>query len=516
MKREKWNSKLGFILAVVGSAIGLGNIWRYPYMLYSNGGGAFLIPYFVAIITAGIPLVILEYAIGHKHRGSAPLAYYRMGKKFEMVGWVPAITMFAIMVFYCAILSWAMNYLAYSFTLGWGDDTNAFFFKNFLQLADGPFSLGSLRMPSVVGIIAIWGINWFILYRGVAGGIEKFNRVVIPVLLTIIVIIVGYGISLPGAMVGLEKLFTPDWSKLADSAVWLDAYTQVFFSLSIAMGILIAYSSYLPKKTDLNNSALITAFANCGFEFFVSIGIFGILGYMAVSQGVPVEEVASGGIGLAFIVFPKVFNLMGGFGYILGFLFFSALILAGITSSASVLESFVSGILDKTHAKRKTVVSIASVAGCTVSLIFATGSGLYILDIMDHFINSYLLLGAGLFEAIIVGWFIGTHNMRKYSNKISLFHIGSWWDVVIKYVLPAVLSFVIITSTLKEFKAPYENYPVAALLIYGVGTVLAVLIASAFLTRKAWPKDDAPASTPSEVCTCTCAVHGASATQESV
>ncbi len=490
MEREAWNSKLGFILAVVGCAIGLGNIWRYPYMLYSNGGGAFLVPYFVAIITGGIPLVILEYSIGHRYRGSAPLAFHKAYKKSEFVGWLPSISMAVVMMFYCAILAWAVNYFYYSFGMSWGTDTNAFFFKDFLHLSKGPFNFESLYVPGIVGIVLVWLVNWYVLYKGVGSGIEKLNKLLIPLLLIIIVVIVGYGLTLPGAIKGLNTLFTPDWSKLANTKVWLDAYTQVFFSLSVALGAIIAYASYLPEKTDLNNSALIMVFANCGFELFVSIGIFSILGYMATAQGVGVNEVASSGIGLAFIAFPKVFNLMGSIGPLMAILFFLSLILAGITSSTSILESFVSGIVDKTHLNRKKVVTISSVVGCTASLIFATGAGLYILDIMDHYINSYIALGTGLLEALVIGWIVGAKKLRIHANEISIVKIGSWWDMVIKYLLPAILSFVIITSIYNEFKAPYENYPILSLLIYGVGTLLAILICSAILSGKPWPDED--------------------------
>lgn len=286
-KREQWGSKMGFIFAAVGSAVGLGNIWRYPYLLYSNGGGAFLIPYFFAIFTAGIPLLLLEYGMGHKFRGSTPLSFARAGKKWEWLGWWPSITSFIIMTYYTMILSWAINYIFLSFTQAWGSDTNAFFYNEFLQLSGGPFDLAGMNWPIFFGITIIWFIDWLVCYKGIAAGIEKLNKVLLPTLIAIMVIIVIRGVTLPGATLGLNTLFTPDWSKVGDPKVWINAYGQVFFSLSLAMGIMVTYSSYLPKKSDINNSTFMTAFANCGFEFLTAIGVFGILGFMATSQGIP-------------------------------------------------------------------------------------------------------------------------------------------------------------------------------------------------------------------------------------
>lgn len=241
--RDQWGTKVGFILAAVGSAVGLGNIWRFPYLVYSNGGGAFLIPYFFAIFTAGIPLLILEYGMGHKFRGSTPLAMARGNKKWEWLGWWPSINAFIILLYYSMLLSWALKYFTLSFTKGWGDDPNTYLFNDFLQLSASPFEFGKIIWPVLIGITLLWSVNWFICYRGIKQGIEKLNKVLLPTLLFIMVVIVIRGATLEGASAGLNKLFTPDWSKVANPKVWIAAYGQVFFSLSIAMGIMMTYSS---------------------------------------------------------------------------------------------------------------------------------------------------------------------------------------------------------------------------------------------------------------------------------
>ncbi len=485
--RGQWGSKMGFLLAVIGSAVGLGNIWRYPYMLYKYGGGAFLVPYFAAIIFAGIPILILEYGFGHKFRGSTPMAFARAHKGLEWVGWIPSFAAFVIMTFYSVILGWAVNYLGYAFSFAWGENTGDFFIQDFLHLSEGPFTLGGFQFNIMITVLIVWLINWFVTYKGVSGGIEKLNKVLIPSLLVLMAIVVFRGVTLPGAAEGLNVLFKPDWSKLADVKVWSGAFGQVFFSLSLALAAIITYASYLPRKTDLNNSAMITAFANCGFEFFAAIGVFGILGFMANAQGVPVTEVAgNGGVGLAFIVFPQVFATMGGVGKVLGVVFFLAIITAGLTSSVSLLEAFSSAVIDKTGKSRGKVVTISSIVCAAISLLYVTGAGLYILDIVDHFLNSYIVIGTGFLEALTIGWIVGAEKIRKHNNSMSLVKVGVWWDVVIKFIAPFVLGAILILSVVEEFSQNYEGYPTNALLIYGVGTMVLIGIFSFVTDRLPW------------------------------
>lgn len=498
-KRDQWGSKAGFILAAVGSAVGLGNIWRYPYVLYSNGGGAFLIPYFFAILTAGIPLMIMEYGLGHKFKGSPPLAFARANKKWEWLGWWPSINSFIILTYYTLILSWAINYLYFSFTQAWGSDTNSFFFKSFLKMTDSPFKLGGFVWPVFVGITIIWLINWLVCFKGVASGIEKINKILLPTLVIAIIIIVIRGVTLPGASLGLNKLFTPDWSKVLEPKVWIAAYGQVFFSLSLAMGIMVTYSSYLPKKTDINNSAFMTAFANCGFEFLSAIGVFGILGYMASTQGVGVDKVASQGIGLAFVAFPKVFTVMGGIGKIFGILFFLCLVFAGITSSISLVEASSSAMIDKTGAGRKKVVSLVCIVGYTISIVYSTGAGLYFLDIIDNFINSYGIVTVGLLEAITIGWLFGASKIREHTNPISYFSIGKWWNVMVKFVTPSILTFMIVSNIINEVIKPYGGYSQKALIAFGWSVIIIGIGLSLILCQRPWKDRSITSYNPEEV-----------------
>jgi len=240
--RSQWGTRAGFIMAAAGSAIGLGNIWRFPAEAYGNGGGAFFIPYLFALLTAGIPILILEFTLGHKYRGSAPLTYNRMNKKSEFVGWWAVIVAFVISTYYSVIVAWSMSFTVFSFNLNWGADTEDFMFNEYLELAD-PGKFGGLVPGVLIPLIIVWVVILGILFKGVKKGIEKANRIFIPTLIVIFLIIVIRAVTLPGAFTGLNEFFEPDFSAIKDGSVWVAAFGQIFFSMSIAFAIMITYSS---------------------------------------------------------------------------------------------------------------------------------------------------------------------------------------------------------------------------------------------------------------------------------
>lgn len=482
MKRDQWNSKLGFLLAAVGSAVGLGNIWRFPYTCASNGGGAFLVPYFFAIITAGIPILILEFTIGHKYRAGAPVALGRMNKKWEVLGWFQVMVAFVILVYYLAIIVWTISYVGFAFTQTWDPDPTSFFYS-FLGLTDSPKELGGLQMHLLLPFLAAWAIAVFVIFKGISKGIEKLNKVMIPSLIFLMLIIVIRGLTLPGALDGLNYMFTPQWDKLFDPTIWVAAYGQIFFSLSIAFGIMISYSSYLPEKTDIVNSAFITACSNHGFELFAGIAIFSMLGFMANAQGVPVSEVASGGIGLAFMVFPQAISSLPGLQGLAGVTFFLALFCAGITSLISIIQSVVSGVSDKFQISQKKASACVMAPAFVLSLIFITGAGMYILDIVDAFINSFGITLAGLVEVFLIGWFFNMEDLRQHANRYSDFHIGRWWVYMIKFVTIVVLGVMLFQEMINKIQHPYGDYDLMSLGIFGWGCVIFCAVAGTILWR---------------------------------
>ena len=488
--REQWKSQTGFLMAAVGSAIGLGNIWRFSYMAYEYGGGAFLIPYLVALLTAGIPLLILEFAIGHERIGSAPLAYAKIHPRWEWLGWWSVIfVMFGIELFYSTVISWCGNYFVLSFNLAWGDDTGGYFISTFLERSDGPGELGGLRSPIVAGLVVVWACNWAILYRGVQKGVELANRIFMPLLLGLTAVLVIWSLGLEGAREGIKAYLTPDFDKIMDKRVWIAAYSQIFFTLSLGFGIMIAYASYLPKKTNITRNALLTGLINSGYSIFAGFAVFATLGYMAAAEGKPIAEVVSQSIGLAFIAYPKAVSLMPG-GAIFGAIFFLCLFVAGLSSSISIMEAFTSALMDKFNLSRRKVVNIVTVAGFLGSLVFATRGGLYWLDIADHFLLNYGLVVVGIAECILVGWFFDIKSLRQHVNSVSTIKLGSWWDMLIKFGIPAIL-FVILALNLKgELAEAYEGYSWQALLFIGVNWLVLTLAAAVTVARRPWRNDN--------------------------
>lgn len=484
-KREQWGSRAGFIMAAVGSAIGLGNIWRFPYTAYSNGGGAFFIPYLFALLTAGIPILILEFTMGHKLRGSAPLAFFKIKKGAEFIGWWQALVAFIISCYYSVIIAWAIDYTFYSFTLSWGKQPDKFFGGPFLN-AVGAGHTGHLVSHILFPLIVVWVITLAVLFKGVKKGIEKANKFFIPTLVVLFLIIVVRAVTLPGALEGLNVLFQPDWSKIWSGDVWVAAYGQIFFSLSVGFAIMIAYSSYLPKKSDIVNNAFVTAFSNSGFELLAGIGVFAALGAMAHEAGVSVTDVASGGVGLAFITFPKVINSFPFANQFFGVLFFLSLVFAGMSSLISIVEAYISAVIDKFNIPRSRAVTLGGGLAAIISLLFATQGGLNFLDVIDHYINSYGIALAGLFEVILVAWVARKLNdYQQYANEISDIRAGLWWKLCLSVITPLVLGWMMIKSIIGDLTHVYGggSYSVSfnfwfgwlvALLALGFGFVFAL------------------------------------------
>lgn len=481
--RPQWGTRAGFIMAAVGSAIGLGNIWRFPAVAYENGGGAFFLPYLFALLTAGIPLLIMEFTMGHKYRGSAPLTMTRMNKKAEWLGWWQLAISFVIATYYSVIIAWATSYSFFSFKLTWGDAPQDFLLGDYLQVVDaGQFGgfAGGVLLPLVI----IWIVSLGILISGVKKGIEAATKVMLPVLVVLFLIVVVRALTLPGALEGLDAFFQPDWSKITDGKVWVAAYGQIFFSLSVGFAIMITYSSYLPKKADITNNAFITAFSNSSFELLAGFGVFAALGFMAQQQGVPVNEVVSSGVILAFAVFPQIINEFPVANGFFGFLFFASLTLAGLTSLISIVETFVAGLQEKFNISRAVSVLFGGGAAAIISLLFATKGGLNFLDVTDYFINQFGVVFAGFVEVILVVWvFKELDALKQHADSVSDIHLGSWWKFCLKFVTPIVLAYMMFDNIRQNITSPYGggDYPTSFLITYGWLVAAAALVAGVIL-----------------------------------
>ncbi|MEI2711876.1 MAG: sodium-dependent transporter [Nocardioides sp.] len=484
--RGAFTSRRVFILAAIGSAVGLGNIWRFPYVAYEHGGGAFMLPYLVALLTAGIPFLLLDYAIGHRFRGSAPLSFARLNRATETLGWWQVAICFMIAVYYAAVIAWAVSYTIFSVSKKWGDKPDGFFFGEYLKAGDP-----GLQMEVVWGVliplILVWAALVVVMALGVQKGVGATSVIFIPVLVVAFGFLVVYSLFLPGAIDGLNAFFTPNWGSLGDPGVWGAAFGQIFFSLSIGFGIMITYASYVGKKTDMPGSAAVVGFSNSGFELLAGIGVFAALGFMAQAQGVEVSEVATGGIGLAFVAFPAIIS-EAPLGALIGVLFFASLVMAGFTSLISVLEVVISAVRDKLELSRVAATLVVTVPCAILSLVFfSSTSGIYVLDIVDHFINQFGILLVAVVSMIVVAWAIrALPLLSDHLNRNSSIPIGTWWKVLIGFLTPVALMYVLGQAFWTDVKAPYEGYPSWMLATFGWGMAALVALVGYLLAPTPW------------------------------
>ncbi len=467
--RKNWQSKLGFILAASGSAIGLGNIVFFSSNAYQYGGGAFYLPYFLALFVLGIPIMILEFGIGTLTGQSLPLALRKLtGKRGEFFGWWSIAGTMIITMYYVVILGWAMGMLMGTFGSLFEAGVSASF-DPFREPTTSPnstvyfFSLISTWAPMLF-ITIIWGLNFLILKNGTQS-IEKAVRIFVPLMWLFMIGLAIRGLTLDGGLDGVMFLFTPDFQGITQPDVWRGAFSQMFFSLSLGMGIMTAYASYLPKDADQVNNSFLVSFLNCSFEFIAGIAIFSLLFVFSLNP-------AGTSLSLSFFVIPQGINELSSAPLVVkgfGAMFFLLIILAGLTSSVSLIEASVSAIIDKLNLNRTKALIYISLVGLLGSALFAlpqiidsqlSGNGtlgLTLLDLMDHWVFNYSLLIVGLAEVIFISWVFGTDRLRDAINKYTKFKLGSSYAFLIKYIVPFLLIVVIVTSLIAEYKPNGED-----------------------------------------------------------
>jgi len=382
-------------------------------------------------------------------------------------------------IYYASVLSWAGSYMFYSIGQQWGTDTQAFFFNSYLQNGEG-LALGFV--PTLfVGLVAVWAAVMFILYGGVRRGVELANKIFMPLLVILFTILVIQAVRLPGAVDGVNAFFTPNWEAMANYKVWLAAFGHIFFSLSVGFGIMLTYASYLKKKTNMTGSGLVVALANSSFEILAGIGVFAALGFMAYSAGSSVEDVVSGGIGLAFIAFPKIISSMGAGGDLFGFLFFASLVVAGITSMVSILQVPIQAFQDKlAWSHKKSVTIIAGGSAVVSTLIFSTHSAITFVDIIDYFANNIGIVGGGLLSIILVSWFRRSllNQLKEHINQYSSIKLGAGWNFLLTVITPLSLLVALLLTVKSIIVEGYGGYSAEILWIVG-GTTLALFVLGA-------------------------------------
>lgn len=484
-----FGSRKAFIFAAIGSAVGLGNIWRFPYVAYEGGGGAFVIPYLVALLLAGIPLLFLDYSLGHRFRGSAPLVFRRVSRFGEWLGWWQVLISVVIAIYYPAIIAWALRYTGFSIDQAWGDDPEGFLFGSFLQAADQPGPTFDAVPGVLLPMILVWVVTLAVLAMGVEAGIGRTATIFIPALVIAFAVLVVIALTLPGAATGLDALFTPQWGALTDPAVWVSALGQIFFSLSVGFGIMVTYSSYVGRKTDLTGSGAVVAFSNSGFELLAGIGVFAVLGFLATSSGQPVDEVVANGIGLAFVAFPAILNEAPA-GVLLGVLFFGSLVIAGLTSLISIVEVAIGAVRDKTGVGRVAGTLVVGLPMAVIScVLLGTTGGVYVLDTVDHFINSFGILAVAALSMLALTWvWRKLPVLAAHVNVHSSITLRAWWFVLVGAVVPLALVYMLFEDLRSNLDAPYEKYPSELLGVFGWGVVIALPFLAMLLSLLPWQR----------------------------
>ncbi len=441
-KRSSFSSKLGFVLAASGSAVGLGNIWRFPYLAAQYGGGTFLLIYLILAVTFGFTLMIAEIAIGRKTGLSAIGAFKSLDKRFGFLGVLAAAVPIIIFPYYSVIGGWVTKYLAAFVTGGVQETATDTYFNNFIGSTFEPLGWFALFIAATALVVLC----------GVQQGIERVSKVMMPILVVLTIFIAIYGLTLEGAMEGFVYYIKPHMSDVSVKTI-LAAMGQLFYSMSLAMGIMVTYGSYMKKDNNLESSVRQIEIFDTSIAFLAGLMI--IPAVFAFSGGD--RSMLSSGPGLMFMTLPKVFASMR-LGGVIGAAFFLMVLFAALTSAISLMETIVSIFRDKFHWERKTtclfVTVLALLMGIPSSLGFGPLSfiswmGLSILDIMDFLSNSVLMPIVAFFTCIFVGFVIKPSTIADEVKTTDGKFVGEkLFTVMIKWVAPIFLIAILVSSVL--------------------------------------------------------------------
>ena len=440
-KRSSFTGKIGFVLAAAGSAVGLGNIWRFPYLAAKYGGGIFLLVYVILAATFGFTLMCAEIALGRKTGKSAIGAFQALNKKYAFIGVLASLVPIIILPYYSVIGGWVCKYLA------------AFLSGNASAAAADGYFEGFIAQPAEP-------IGWFLLFMGATAlvvlcgvnkGVEKVSKIMMPVLVVLTVFVAVYALFLPGAMDGVKYYLMPDFSRFSMTTV-VAAMGQLFYSMSLAMGIMITYGSYMKKEVRLESSVHQIEIFDTGIAFLAGLMI--IPAVFAFSGG---DEAALGkGPGLMFITLPKVFDSMPA-GGLIGTVFFLLVLFAALTSSISLMETIVSIFADKFHWNRKKICLIVFLLCVALGLPSSLGfgvlsgisvNGLSILDMFDFVSNSLMMPIAAFLTCIFVGYVIKPKALIAEMRIGGEFKAEKMFTIMVKYIAPICIVLILISSIL--------------------------------------------------------------------
>lgn len=439
--RSTFSGKIGFVLAAAGSAVGLGNIWRFPYLAAKYGGGIFLLVYIILALTFGYALMTAEISLGRKTGLSAIGAFKKLNSKYAFIGWLAALVPVIILPYYSVIGGWVMKYLAAFITGGGGDAAADSYFGGFITSTGEP----------VIWFLAFIGITALVVLFGVEKGIEKVSKLMMPVLVVLSIGIAIYGLTIPGALDGVKYYLLPDFSKFSATTV-LAAMGQLFYSMSLAMGIMITYGSYMKKDVSIESSVKQIEIFDTGIALLAGLMI--IPAVFSFSGGTP--EALGKGPSLMFATLPKVFETMTG-GQIVGAAFFVLVLFAALTSSISLFETVLSFVCDKTKLGRKSACLIVFLGSVVIGLLSCFGYsiwaevkvfGMQFLDFFDFISNSVLMPVVAFLTCIFIGYIV---KIKAITDEIEISARAkkrTLLSVMIKYIAPIFIVLILVSSVL--------------------------------------------------------------------
>ncbi|XP_068234602.1 sodium-dependent dopamine transporter [Palaemon carinicauda] len=507
-ERETWGKKVDFLLSVIGFAVDLANVWRFPYLCYKNGGGAFLFPYCVMLVLGGIPLFFMELALGQYNRKGAITCWGRLVPLFKGVGFQVVCIAFYVDFFYNVILAWSLRFFFASFTseLPWFTCNNPWNTPNCREVGDkspiqtysnesysngslmsfhddldpnetttpaeeywkrevlqlqgstGIADLGHIKLDLALCLLAVYIICYFSLWKGIStsGKVVWFTAVFPYVVLFILLI---RGVTLPGAAEGIKYYLQPDFSMIMSAEVWVDAATQIFFSLGPGFGVLLAFASYNKFHNNVYKDAMATSIINCCTSFISGFVIFSVLGYMSHKSGKPISEVVDEGPGLVFVVYPEAIATMPGSTF-WAIIFFMMLLTLGLDSSFGGSEAVITALSDEfpiIGRNRKVFVAILFSVDFIVGLACCTQGGFYVFRVLDRYAAGYSILFAVFCEAIAVSWIYGIARLCDDIREMIGFAPGFYWRTCLQYFAPIFIGIIIIYGLCNNTSLSSEN-----------------------------------------------------------
>ncbi len=423
---EKWSSKFGFILAAIGSAVGIGNIWRFSSVVGQNGGGAYLIPYLIAVFLFAFPLMILELVVGRHLQGNVISSFGKIKTQFRIFGWVICAIVFVVLSYYLVITGWTLGYLVSSLT------NSGTTFSDFT----------SSYQPLIYFVIGTL-LTGFIISFGVKKGIQRISTILMPFSFLLLIILAIFCMTLSGFGEGIDFFFTPDFSVLSNPMIWSAAFGQAFFSLSVGFGVLLTYGGYLEKNTNIVHSSLIITVADISVAFLAGLIIFPIVFTFNLAPGMGAE--------LAFSTLPLAFSLLA-YGQVLAIAFFLLLFFAALTSSIGMLEVSVAAVMEKTSfSRRKTsflLTLLLLLLGLPAALSYTSMNlsffGARILDLLDETLGTIGLPITALLTTLVFTWFL----QKKVFTEELL--DSKWWTALVVYMTKYVIPIVLLVTTVSQ------------------------------------------------------------------